>query len=74
MYCAGSGAGWYPHLHTDATPPDTTFDQDMSDWIHIAKVIRDAYDEWDGFVVLHGTDTMAYTTSVCSGASASRSI
>ena len=39
---------------------------DMSDWIHIAKVIRDRYEDWDGFVVLHGTDTMAYTASALS--------
>lgn len=33
------------------------------DWFAIASHIRDLYDERDGFVVLHGTDTMAYTAS-----------
>ncbi len=32
-------------------------------WVHIAEVILKYYDSYDGFVVLHGTDTMAYTAS-----------
>ncbi len=32
-------------------------------WGQIVKDIADRYDEFDGFVVLHGTDTMAYTAS-----------
>lgn len=32
-------------------------------WVHIAEVILKHYDVYDGFVVLHGTDTMAYTAS-----------
>lgn len=32
-------------------------------WAAIAKDIADRYDQYDGFVVLHGTDTMAYTAS-----------
>lgn len=35
-------------------------------WQEIAKVIQDNYDNCDGFVVLHGTDTMAYTASALS--------
>ncbi|MDE6247849.1 MAG: asparaginase [Muribaculaceae bacterium] len=35
-------------------------------WQQIAKVIEDNYDNCDGFVVLHGTDTMAYTASALS--------
>lgn len=34
-----------------------------SDWRQMAGVIGDNYDAWDGFVILHGTDTMAYTAS-----------
>ena len=34
-----------------------------SDWLKIAQDIADRYDDYDGFVVLHGTDTMAYTAS-----------
>ena len=33
------------------------------DWFAIASHIRDLYAERDGFVILHGTDTMAYTAS-----------
>lgn len=32
-------------------------------WNEIVKAIADRYEEFDGFVVLHGTDTMAYTAS-----------
>ncbi len=32
-------------------------------WAQIVKDIADRYDQYDGFVVLHGTDTMAYTAS-----------
>ncbi len=35
-------------------------------WQDIARVIEKHYDEYDGFVVLHGTDTMAYTSSALS--------
>ncbi|MEX1369215.1 MAG: asparaginase, partial [Nannocystaceae bacterium] len=36
------------------------------DWVRIARRILDNYAEHDGFVVLHGTDTMAWTTSALS--------
>ena len=32
-------------------------------WVQIAQEIHRHYDEYDGFLVLHGTDTMAYTSS-----------
>lgn len=35
-------------------------------WGDIADIIEKRYDEYDGFVVLHGTDTMAYTASALS--------
>lgn len=35
-------------------------------WKEITKVIEENYDQCDGFVVLHGTDTMAYTASALS--------
>ncbi|XP_076318720.1 L-asparaginase-like [Tachypleus tridentatus] len=38
----------------------------MDDWIHIALDIKQSYEEFDGFVVLHGTDTLAYTASALS--------
>jgi L-asparaginase len=34
-----------------------------AEWLKIARDIAAVYDHYDGFVVLHGTDTMAYTTS-----------
>ena len=37
-----------------------------ADWQHIANDIKKHYDDYDGFVVLHGTDTMAYTSSALS--------
>ena len=36
------------------------------DWVRIARAIVERYDDYDGFVVLHGTDTMAYTASALS--------
>ena len=35
-------------------------------WERIATTIQENYNEYDGFVVLHGTDTMAYTASALS--------
>lgn len=35
-------------------------------WQQIAVWITDAYEQFDGFVILHGTDTMAYTASALS--------
>ena len=37
-----------------------------ADWRHIADAILERYDRYDGFVVLHGTDTMAYTAAALS--------
>jgi lysophospholipase len=38
----------------------------VEDWVKIARAIEDAYDDHDAFIVLHGTDTMAYTASALS--------
>ena len=35
-------------------------------WIKIASIIEEKYNEYDGFVILHGTDTMAYSASALS--------
>jgi L-asparaginase len=35
-------------------------------WIKLAETIEENYDLFDGFVILHGTDTMAYTASALS--------
>lgn len=39
---------------------------DQNDWFRIARIIQRLYDLYDGFVVIHGTDTMAYTASILS--------
>lgn len=41
-------------------------DVEPSLWIKLAELIRDKYEEYDGFVILHGTDTMAYSASTLS--------
>ena len=38
----------------------------VEDWNVIGRMLADAYASYDGFVVLHGTDTMAYTASALS--------
>lgn len=35
-------------------------------WVELGQIISDRYDEFDGFVILHGTDTMAFTASALS--------
>lgn len=35
-------------------------------WIQMAEIIEDSYEAFDGFVVLHGSDTMSYTASALS--------
>ena len=41
-------------------------DVDPSNWVTLVNIIEEHYDEYDGFVVLHGTDTMAYSASALS--------
>ena len=36
------------------------------DWVTFAKAIRDNYENFDGFVLTHGTDTLAYTAAALS--------
>ena len=38
----------------------------VAEWNMIGKIIAERYDSYDGFVILHGTDTMAYTASALS--------
>jgi len=49
----------YEHLidSADITPQD---------WYHISQDIESKFNDFDGFIVLHGTDTMAYTASALS--------
>lgn len=63
-----------PELHKfNATLDSITFDPviDSSNihpeqWVELARVIESNYERYDGFVVLHGTDTMSYTASALS--------
>lgn len=63
-----------PEIRKFAFKIDTyTFDPliDSSDvepglWQELAELIRDKYEEYDGFIILHGTDTMAYSASALS--------
>ena len=47
-------------------PPIDSSNMNPSHWVEIAQSIEDNYASYDGFVVLHGTDTMAYTASALS--------
>ncbi|WP_281542277.1 asparaginase [Maribacter aestuarii] len=46
--------------------PIDSSDMNPSHWINIAEIIASNYEKHDGFVVLHGSDTMSYTASALS--------
>lgn len=46
--------------------PIDSSDMGVNDWVFLADVIEENYEEFDGFVVLHGSDTMSYTSSALS--------
>lgn len=48
------------------TPLIDSSDMNPDIWLEIAKIIEEKYDNYRGFVVLHGTDTMAFTASALS--------
>lgn len=52
-------------LHEYATPIDSS-NATPQDWQRIGRDIAARYHEYDGFVVLHGTDTMAFTAAALS--------
>ena len=35
-------------------------------WVRMARMVYDRYEDYDGFVILHGTDTMSYSASALS--------
>lgn len=47
-------------------PPIDSSDMSLAVWQQIGRVIEMNYADYDGFVILHGTDTMAYTASALS--------
>ncbi|WP_308501291.1 type I asparaginase [uncultured Alistipes sp.] len=52
-------------VHT-VNPVIDSSNVEPSHWIALAELIRDNYARYDGFVVLHGTDTMSYSASALS--------
>ena len=48
------------------TPPIDSSDMTPRFWSQLVRIIADRYDDYDGFVILHGTDTMAFTASALS--------
>ncbi len=55
------------HISTyQFNPPIDSSDMSPKLWTDLAHIIADNYPLYDGFVVLHGTDTMAYTASALS--------
>ena len=54
-------------IHTyQFTPPIDSSDMSPALWIDLVHIIANNYEQYDGFVILHGTDTMAYTASALS--------
>jgi len=47
-------------------PPRDSVDLGPSDWLRLGQHIAEVYDRYEGFVVLHGTDTMVYTAAALS--------
>ena len=65
----------FPPSQADDVPAYTVYEFDPlldssnltpEDWLHVAEVIRDHYADYDGFLVVHGTDTMSFTASALS--------
>ena len=48
------------------TPPIDSSDMEPTLWARIVRIIEENYDKYDGFVILHGTDTMSFTASALS--------
>ena len=48
------------------TPLIDSSDISPTNWVKMATAVADNYDRFDGFVILHGTDTMSYSASALS--------
>ncbi|MEM7479988.1 MAG: asparaginase [Acidobacteriota bacterium] len=73
-YLARRMAGM-PELHAEEMPEfvigefDPLLDSSNmapQDWMRIGRPVLEQWDEFDGFIVIHGTDTMAYSASALS--------
>ena len=51
---------------TEYDPLLDSSDMGPEDWVKIATTVEQHYYDFDGFVIIHGTDTMAYTASALS--------
>ena len=47
-------------------PPIDSSDIEVSFWTELATIIHNKYENYDGFVILHGTDTMSFSASALS--------
>ncbi len=47
-------------------PPIDSSEIEPEMWVKLVNIITENYDQYDGFVILHGTDTMSYTASALS--------
>ncbi len=56
-FCIPSAVQIYNIDSTNVTP---------AHWVRLAQTIKDNYEDYDGFVVCHGTDTMSYTAAMIS--------
>lgn len=52
--------------YTSFSEPIDSSNMGPEHWIRMAQIIKVNYSEYDGFVILHGTDTMAYSASALS--------
>ena len=55
---------WFKIIEFDEIKDSSTYNTE--DWANVASAIEQNYEEFDAFVVLHGTDTMAFTASALS--------
>ncbi|NDV83578.1 asparaginase [Bacteroides sp. 51] len=56
----------YRILSYQFNPPIDSSDMEPSFWAKLVKIINYNYEHFDGFVILHGTDTMSYTAAALS--------
>ena len=57
----------HTEIHTmSVKKPIDSSEMTSEHWVNLAKLIKKSYDHYDGFVILHGTDTMSYSASALS--------
>lgn len=57
--------GYHYFIHS-FNPPIDSSNMSPEIWIELAAIIEKEYNQYDGFVILHGSDTMAFTASALS--------